>query len=208
MILELLQKSPVIGILRGFDSDDIAWILPLYRDAGFKVVEIAMNAPEATDLIGEAIEQFGEDILIGAGTIRDPDTLQKALKAGAKFVVTPSLHEEVITECVRREIPIFPGALTPTEIEEAWGHGATGVKIFPASLGGPDYIRALRGPLEEVRFVPTGGVNMEDIPAYMEAGAFALGMGSPLFPAPLIRSRNVAAYQKHLEVCRLALRAG
>jgi 2-dehydro-3-deoxyphosphogluconate aldolase/(4S)-4-hydroxy-2-oxoglutarate aldolase len=208
MILEHLNRSPILGILRGFDLYDLEWVLPLYRDAGFTVVEISMTSPDAENLISEAIRQFGEALVIGAGTIRGPEIMDKALKAGAKFIVTPSLDEEVITECVRRDIPIFPGALSPTEIEDAWDHGATAVKIFPASLGGPAYIRSLRGPMDDVRFVPTGGVNMEDIPAYLDAGAFALGMGSPLFPAPLIRSRNVAAFQKHLEVCRLAVSGG
>ena len=208
MILELLSKCPVIGILRGLGIEDLMWALPLYRDAGFHVVEVTMNSPDAETLLAEAIQQFGPDLQIGAGTVRSAESLAKALKAGAKFIVTPSLDEEVITECVRGDIPIFPGALTPTEIEEAWRRGACAVKVFPASLGGPAYIRALRGPMDDVRLVPTGGVSLEDIPDYLEAGAFALGMGSPLFPAPLILHRNEIAFRKHLDVCQLALRNG
>ena len=205
MILDSLKKCPAIGILRGFDWDDLRWLLPLYVDAGFTLAEVTMNTPGAPGLIRRAYDLLGGQLTVGAGTVLNIQDLENAHGSGAAFIVTPSLSEEVAKGCRALELPFFPGALSPTEVESAWRWGATAVKVFPASLGGPDYIRALRGPFGTIRLLPTGGVAIPDISEYRRAGAFGLGLGSPLFPATIIRDRDEAALCQRFEAIHDAL---
>src|SRR5205085_9064420 len=123
----------------------------------------------------------GDGICIGAGTILNLKSLEKALDAGASFIVTPAINTEVIIKCVTHKIPIFPGAYSPTEILHAWELGATMVKVFPAETLGPGYIKAIKAPLPQVKLMPTGGVDLKTLAAYKKAGADGFGVGSPLF---------------------------
>lgn len=140
-----------------------------------------MGSPSTPEQIRIAREIVGEGMSIGAGTVLNLDLLEKALAAAATFIVTPIVNVDVIAECVRRKIPVFAGAYTPTEIFKAWELGATMVKVFPAETLGPSYIKAIKAPLPQVKLMPTGGVDLKTISAYKNAGADGFGVGSPLF---------------------------
>jgi len=175
------EKLPLVGILRGCAQNHLHHIVEAVRGGGFRYLEITMNTPGAEDMIRAAIELSGGSLCVGAGTVTSPALLDRALAAGAAFIVTPSLNREIIRLCVESKTSIFPGALTPTEIVAAWEAGATAVKVFPAEIGGPKYIGALRGPFPEIKLMPTGGVDLKTLTAFVNAGANAFGIGSPLF---------------------------
>jgi 2-dehydro-3-deoxyphosphogluconate aldolase/(4S)-4-hydroxy-2-oxoglutarate aldolase len=147
-----------------------------------------LNSPGAADLIRLTRDLLGDRGNVGAGTVTSMEGLKLALDAGASFIVTPVVLPEVIRACVDSGVPILPGAMTPTEIFTAWSLGATMVKVFPADQLGPNHLRAVKAPFPEIRLMPTGGVTVETLGAFCDAGADAFGVGSPLFDA-----RQVAA---------------
>ncbi|HEY6228882.1 MAG TPA: bifunctional 4-hydroxy-2-oxoglutarate aldolase/2-dehydro-3-deoxy-phosphogluconate aldolase [Verrucomicrobiae bacterium] len=171
----------VVGILRGFTTSQVIEIVKAALRGGLRNLEITMGSAETPQQIQEARQIAGDGMCVGAGTVLNLELLEKALAAGASFVVTPVLNDEVIEECVRRKIPVFPGAYSPTEILRAWELGATMVKVFPAETLGPSYIKALKAPLPQVKLMPTGGVDLKMLAAYKKAGADGFGVGSPLF---------------------------
>jgi 2-dehydro-3-deoxyphosphogluconate aldolase/(4S)-4-hydroxy-2-oxoglutarate aldolase len=186
------DELPVVGILRGFGPEDVECLVESAARGGLKNIEITMNSPGAQALIRLASGVAGDCMNVGAGTVLDEAQLDAALDTGAGFIVTPVLNERVIRRCVEREIPIFPGAFTPTEIARAWGAGATMVKVFPADQLGPGYIKNLKAPLPHIALMPTGGVNLETLEAFVRAGASAAGVGSPLFHADRVRRKDWA----------------
>jgi 2-dehydro-3-deoxyphosphogluconate aldolase / (4S)-4-hydroxy-2-oxoglutarate aldolase len=181
---------PLVGILRGCAPEHLPYIIQAVRNGGLRYLEITMNTSGAEDQIRAAIQLSENSLSIGAGTVTSHALLNRALAVGASFIVTPSLNSKVVRHCVESKIPIFPGAFTPTEIFSAWELGATAVKIFPAELAGPKYIRALRGPFPEIPLMPTGGVDLNTLPAFIEAGANAFGIGSPLFRKDRLEARD------------------
>ena len=185
---ELFQELPVVGILRGFKEEQMAEIIEASIRGGLRNIEFTMNTPGASRQIRAAVALAQGRMNIGAGTVINRQLLDEALAAGASFVVTPTVEPLVITECVRQKIPVFPGALSPTEIVSAWELGATMVKVFPAETLGPGYIRALKAPLPHIRLLPTGGVDLNTLPAFLKAGAEGFGVGSPLFDRNRIES--------------------
>jgi 2-dehydro-3-deoxyphosphogluconate aldolase/(4S)-4-hydroxy-2-oxoglutarate aldolase len=178
---ERFEALPIVGILRGFPMRLLPGLLAAVRRGGLRTVEITMNTPGAAEQIQEAVQLAGEELTIGAGTVQDLAGLDAALTAGATFIVTPVVNEPVIRRCVERRVPVFPGAFTPTEIQRAWDLGASLVKVFPADVGGPAFIKALKAPLPHVKLLPTGGVDLASLPEYVRAGADAIGIGGPLF---------------------------
>jgi 2-dehydro-3-deoxyphosphogluconate aldolase/(4S)-4-hydroxy-2-oxoglutarate aldolase len=150
------------------------------KAGGMDVIEFTCSTPGAIDMIKQASAHFGDEVLMGAGTVLDPETARAAILAGAEFIVTPALNLDTVELCNRYGKPIVPGALTPTEILTAWQAGADMVKVFPASIGGPKYIKAVLAPLPQLRLVPTGGVSAENAAEYLKAGATALGVGGNL----------------------------
>jgi 2-dehydro-3-deoxyphosphogluconate aldolase/(4S)-4-hydroxy-2-oxoglutarate aldolase len=187
---ELFGRLPVVGILRGFDRSRLEPLVRASLAGGLCNIEITMNSPAACDLLRFTRELVGTKMNVGAGTVCSIDDLNQALDAGAGFIVTPVVVPEVIERCVAKQIPVFPGALTPTEIHQAWNLGATMVKVFPANHFGPDYIKAVKAPLQDIRLMPTGGVSIETLPAYKQAGADAFGVGSPLFDARRVANED------------------
>lgn len=177
---------PLIGILRGQPAEAVTPLVQALADGGFTALEITMNTPGAAAQIRAAVKHAGDRIAIGAGTVTNLAELEEAQAAGASFIVTPVVAPEVITECVQRGLPVFPGAFTPTEIHQAHRLGATMVKLFPANRLGPDYVRDLKAPLSSVRLLATGGITPESLPAYVRAGVDGFGIGSPLFSATRI----------------------
>lgn len=193
------EEAPVVGIVRNIKADDFEKILPLYIQSGFSTIEVTMNTVGAESMIRKAKTVYGNSIHVGAGTVCDMMGLQKALDAGADFIVTPIVVKEVIEKCVEIEVPVFPGAFTPTEIFHAWSLGASMVKVFPASQLGPAFISAVKAPFPQIKLMPTGGVGSHDIKPYKVAGADAFGIGSPLFPNKLIASSNEIDILNHFK---------
>ncbi|MGB5554600.1 MAG: bifunctional 4-hydroxy-2-oxoglutarate aldolase/2-dehydro-3-deoxy-phosphogluconate aldolase [Flavobacteriaceae bacterium] len=195
-VWERFHKAPIIGILRGITINQIEQVVSTYEAAELTTLEVTMNTVGACEII-RSIRTNYPMLNIGAGTVRTVDDLQKALDTGAQFIVTPILNETVIKEAVAMGIPIFPGAFTPTEIYKAWTLGASGVKLFPATQLGPQYVKDLLAPLNDLKIIPTGGVSAENIAAYFEAGAFGVGMGSSLIDKKLLQQEDYVALKNH-----------
>jgi 2-dehydro-3-deoxyphosphogluconate aldolase/(4S)-4-hydroxy-2-oxoglutarate aldolase len=152
------------------------------------VLEITMTVPGALPLMEAVIEKYGSQVVLGAGTVLDPETARACILAGAQFIVSPSLNLETIAACRRYSVPIMPGALTPTEVVTAWTAGADIVKVFPCgAVGGASYIKALKAPLPQIELVPTGGVSLKTAADFIKAGAMALGVGADLVDVQAIR---------------------
>lgn len=194
---ELFNQAPLVGIIRNVSPEDVKRILPIYREAGLTTVEITMNTPGATDMIRYALENEHYGLNIGAGTVCTKDDLDAALEAGAQFIVTPVLSKKVIKSCVKKGIPVFPGAYTPTEIFNAWSLGASMVKIYPATALGPGYIKDLKAPMNQLKLLPTGGVSLENMEAFLKAGANGLGIGGQLFDKKLIQDKDWDGLKAH-----------
>lgn len=179
---------PLVGILRGIHKEALLEIIPRYIQAGLTTLEITMNTPNIAEILRHTTDVYGDQLNIGAGTVCTEKDLEVALSAGAQFIVTPILNEQVIRKCVEAQIPVFPGALTPSEIYQAWSWGASLVKVFPASAFGPGYIREVLAPLDEIQLMPTGGISLQNMADYYRAGAKGFGLGSLLFDKKLIQT--------------------
>ncbi len=180
---ERFNAVPIVGILRNYPLEQVERLAEEYAGSGLTTLEITMNSPDAVATLSSLVKTFGKLLNIGAGTVCTLKDLDRALDAGAGFIVTPILDKAVIRACVKKKIPIFPGAYTPTEIYKAWSLGASMVKVFPATVLGPGYIREVLAPLEQLKLLPTewgqrGELHMD----FLRAGAKGVGMGSHLFP--------------------------
>ena len=179
--LEQVAGVPVVAILRAADAGRFLEVGRVLYEAGVRAVEVTLTSSGALEAFARLREELPSDALLGMGTVRSAGDAQRAVEAGATYLIAPDFRPEVVAWAVERGVPMVPGALTPTEIAAAWGAGATAVKVFPVSaVGGPAYVKAVRAPLPEVPLVPTGGVGIDDLGAYLAAGAVAVGIGSPL----------------------------
>lgn len=190
---ERFEAMPVVGIMRNISQHHAEILAMHYFKSDLGTLEITMNSPDAPAIITSLIHMLGDRLNIGAGTVCTLEDLDKALTAGAQFIVTPILNEAVIKTCVARQIPVFPGAYTPTEIYSAWSLGASMVKVFPATQLGPGYIKDVLAPLPKVKLIPTGGVTVDNFTTFLSAGAKAVAVGSHLFPPHLIDNGDWAA---------------
>jgi 2-dehydro-3-deoxyphosphogluconate aldolase / (4S)-4-hydroxy-2-oxoglutarate aldolase len=180
--LERLAAVPLVAILRAAGAGRFLEVGRVLYEAGVRGIEVTLTSEGALEAFGRLREELPGDALLGVGTVRSVADAELAVAAGAGYLVAPDLRPEVVGWAVERGLPVVPGALTPTEVAAAWAAGATAVKVFPVSaVGGPAYVKAVRAPLPEVPLVPTGGVGIDDIGAYLDAGAAAVGLGSPLF---------------------------
>jgi len=196
MDLNHFQELPIISIIRGIKPEQLQPTIEAAIAGGLRTIEITMNTPGAGTLIGEAVRLFSDKAWIGAGTVLDKESLAEALMAGAGYIVAPHAHWEVIDICRKKHIPVFPGALTPTEIYSAWIAGATMVKVFPiSSMGGVSYIKELRGPFKDIKLLACGGVTLENLTGYFAAGADAVAIGSQVFKKEWIESGNYELIQ-------------
>jgi len=195
----LFLKVPVIGIVRGMPFDTVKNILSVYVEAGLTTIEITMNTDGAAEMIEFIIANFAGRLNVGAGTVCTMHELYTALSAGAQFIVTPVVNQKIIETCASEGTPIFPGALTPTEIYNAWDAGAYMVKVFPATMFGPGYITDVKAPLNKIKLMPTGGINIDNIDAYKKAGADGYGMAGALFDKKLIEQEDWAGLKAHLQ---------
>jgi 2-dehydro-3-deoxyphosphogluconate aldolase/(4S)-4-hydroxy-2-oxoglutarate aldolase len=179
--LERLAAVPVVAILRAANAERFLEVGRVLYEGGVRAIEVTLTSRGALEAFGRLREELPGDAVLGVGTVRSAGDAELALEAGATYLVAPDFRPEVVAFAVERDLPVVPGALTPTEVVAAWGAGATAVKVFPVSaVGGAAYVKAVRAPLPEVPLVPTGGVGIDDIGAYLDAGAVAVGVGSPL----------------------------
>ncbi|HEV3202914.1 MAG TPA: bifunctional 4-hydroxy-2-oxoglutarate aldolase/2-dehydro-3-deoxy-phosphogluconate aldolase [Gemmataceae bacterium] len=180
----------IIAVVRSPDSRQLVEVARALADGGVPVLEITMSVPNALEVLGRVRSALGERVLLGAGTVLDPETARAVLLAGAEYIVAPTVNLDVIRMCRRYGKLVMPGAFTPTEILAAWEAGADIVKVFPADVAGPAFIRALRGPLPQIRMMPTGGVDISNAAAFLKAGACCLGVGSHLIEPKAVAEGN------------------
>src|SRR5438876_10517790 len=180
----------IVAVVRSPDSQQLVEVARALADGGVSVVEITLSVPQALDVLRQVRQALGERVLLGAGTILDAETARAALLAGAEYVVAPTVNLDVIRLCQRYNKLVMPGAFTPTEILSAWEAGADIVKVFPADVLGPAFLKAVRGPLPQIRLMPTGGVDLTTAAAFLKAGACCLGVGGQLVEPRAVAERN------------------
>jgi len=189
-----LRELGIIPIIRASSADVVVPVAEALLQAGLPVVEITLTVPNAIDAIGAVAKRFGGKVLVGAGTVTDAETAKRAVDAGAEFIVTPCLVPEVIEAAHRANVAVLPGALTPSEVFEAFRLGGDMVKVFPVqAVGGAAYLRALRGPFPDIPLVPTGGVTLENVAEMFQAGAAAVGVGTELISKDALARLDYAA---------------
>lgn len=190
-IFNRMISEGLIPVIRVTSAQEAMDVSDAIKEGGISLIEITMSVQGAIDVIKELTKKYKDEIIMGAGTILDPETARAALLAGAQFIVTPTLNLEVIQMAHRYSAVVVPGAMTPTEILTAWNAGADMVKVFPAAqLGGPEYLKALKGPLPQILLVPTGGVNLQNAGAFIKAGASAIGVGGELVDKKAVKERK------------------
>jgi 2-dehydro-3-deoxyphosphogluconate aldolase/(4S)-4-hydroxy-2-oxoglutarate aldolase len=190
--LQRILDGGIVAVVRSQSSASLLSVVQALKDGGVTAAEITFTVPDAVEVIRQVRRGIGDGLVLGAGTVLDPETARAAMLAGAEYIVSPVVNLEVIRLCRRYDTVVMPGAFTPTEVLSAWEAGADVVKIFPAEVGGPSYLRALRGPLPQVRLMPTGGVDLTTAEAFLKAGACCLGIGSALVDPKAIASGDFA----------------
>jgi len=204
----LLDKCIVAVVRADSGGDDLVRVIEAIAAGGVHCIEVTMTTPGALECIEMAAKKLaGADVMLGVGTVLDPETCRMAILAGAEYVVSPTLSAATIRMARRYGKPIIAGAYTPTEILTAWEGGSDFVKVFPANVGGPEYIKALKGPLPQVPLVPTGGVELDNIGEFLKAGASALGVGGNLVSKKLLAARDFNGLTENAKRYAEAVRA-
>jgi 2-dehydro-3-deoxyphosphogluconate aldolase/(4S)-4-hydroxy-2-oxoglutarate aldolase len=211
-VRQRIEETGIIPGVRVSSADDALFAAEAVRNGGIKIAEITMTVPDAIGVISRLASSF-PDMVVGAGTVLDRETAQRCLDAGASFLTSPGLIPEVVELGVLRDVVVFPGALTPTEVIAAWKAGADFVKVFPCPpLNGHSYIRALKVPLPQIKLIASGGVNQQTAPDFILAGATALGIGGDLIPREAIHRRRedhiVELSRRFLAMVKMARRNG
>jgi 2-dehydro-3-deoxyphosphogluconate aldolase / (4S)-4-hydroxy-2-oxoglutarate aldolase len=188
--LQQVIDGGIVAVVRSHDSQQLVEVCRALADGGVTTVEITMTVPDALDVVRAVRRALGDRVLLGSGTVLDPETARAALLAGAEYLVAPTVNLDVIRLCRRYDKIVVPGAFTPTEILTAWEAGADVVKVFPADVLGPAFFKAVRAPLPQIRLMPTGGVDLTTATAFLEAGACCLGIGSQLVEPKAVSERN------------------
>ncbi len=204
--MRALREIGLVPVLRANGVEQAMGLAEAIAASGVTVLEVTMTVPGAIEVMRRLRKQRPE-MLVGAGTVLDPETARMCILEGARFVVSPALNVRTIEMCQRYSVPVLPGALTPTEIVTAWQAGADVVKVFPAgAMGGAKYIRALKAPLPQVEMIPTGGVSLGTALEFLEAGAFGLGVGADLMDARALAEGRHASItenaRRYLEIVR------
>ncbi len=190
--LARVLDSGIVAVIRANSGDLLADVAEALLAGGVKVMEITFTVPAAVRVLETVAQRMGDRVLLGAGTVLDAETARAALLAGAQFIVAPNTNLDVIRLCRRYDKLVMPGALTPTEVVTAWEAGADIVKIFPSEITGPKYLKALHGPLPQVRLMPTGGVDLNTAAEFLRCGACALGVGGSLVEKKAVETGNLA----------------
>lgn len=179
--LDRIRQIGIVPVVRARSADEAMGFVDAIRAGGIPILEITMTVPGAVGVIAALTKRLGDDALIGAGTVLDADSARACVDAGARFIVSPALNVPTIEACRKLDVPVFPGALTPTEIVTAWRAGASAVKVFPAgAVGGAAYLKSVKAPLPQIELIPTGGVSLKTAADFIAAGAIALGVGADL----------------------------
>ncbi|QDT89392.1 bifunctional 4-hydroxy-2-oxoglutarate aldolase/2-dehydro-3-deoxy-phosphogluconate aldolase [Gimesia algae] len=194
-LTQVLDRGAV-AIIRAPSGELLVDVSKAIYAGGLDVIEVTFTVPGVLDILAQVKRELGDKILLGAGTVLDTETARAAILAGAEFIVTPTVNTDVIELCNRYDKLIMTGAFTPTEVLTAWEAGADIIKVFPAFVGGPAYLKALHGPLPQIPLMPTGGVDLETLPAYLKAGACAVGLGSSLVTKQMVESGDLDGIQK------------
>ncbi len=188
-LLDRIVDCGVVAVLRADSPAELLDVSKALREGGVVSIEVTMTVPGALKVIEQATSQM-QDTIVGVGSVLDPETARCAILAGAEYVVSPTLNLDVIQMARRYGKVVMPGGFTPTEILTAWQAGADVVKVFPASVGGPSYFKDVRGPLPQVRMMPTGGVDIRTTPEFIRAGACAVGAGSAMVDRTAVANRD------------------
>jgi 2-dehydro-3-deoxyphosphogluconate aldolase/(4S)-4-hydroxy-2-oxoglutarate aldolase len=189
-ITAAIEELGVVAIIRMQDPAAVRGVVDALAEGGVRAVEVTMTVPRAIELIGEIAPTLPEGFLFGAGTVLDGDTVKRAVAAGARFIVSPVFRRDVIEAAHKEGVPVMPGCFTATEILNAWDAGADIVKVFPATSVGPSYLKDIRGPLPQVKLMPTGGVSIDNVGEWLKAGAVAVGVGSALLDGKAIAAKQ------------------
>jgi 2-dehydro-3-deoxyphosphogluconate aldolase / (4S)-4-hydroxy-2-oxoglutarate aldolase len=199
-VMSALRQSGAVAIIRTDNPSDLVAVSAALSKGGIKFVEITMTVPGALEIIRDAVAQLkGVDAYIGAGTVLDAATARAAILAGATFIVSPAFDPETVKLCNMYGVVVMPGAFTPTEVLQAWKSGADIVKLFPGDIGGPAYLKNLKGPYPQIELLPTGGINFDTAPTYIKAGAIAVGAGNALVSNALIAAKDFAKITENAE---------
>jgi len=190
--LQRILTCGIVAVVRFNDPAPLVKVVKALAEGGVSVAEITLTVPDALEVIRTAKRELGHQVLLGAGTVLDSETARAAILAGADFIVAPTLNLEVIKLCGRYDKIVMPGALTPTEVLTAWEAGADIVKVFPADVVGPAFFKALRGPLPQIKLMPTGGVDLTTAGEFLQAGAVCLGVGGQLVDTKAVAAGDFA----------------
>jgi 2-dehydro-3-deoxyphosphogluconate aldolase/(4S)-4-hydroxy-2-oxoglutarate aldolase len=187
-VLRRIREVGIVPVVRASSADEALQAVEAIKAGGVPILEITMTVPRARSVIEKVADRYGDEVVVGAGTVLDAETALACIRAGAQFIVSPALNLETIACCRRYGVAVMPGALTPTEVVQAWTAGADFVKVFPAgALGGASYIKSLKAPLPQIELVPTGGVSLKTGADFIKAGASALGVGADLVDTKALR---------------------
>ena len=190
--VQQIEQTGVVAVIRLQDPDRLKGVIDALGEGGVRALEVTMTVPRAIQLIDAIAPTLPDGFVIGAGTILDPETARAAILAGARFVVGPVFNPSVIEMCHRYDVAVMPGCFTPTEILQAWEAGADVVKVFPATALGPSYFKDVRGPLPQVKLMPTGGVSIDNAGDWIKAGAVAIGVGTAMVDAKAVAAGDWA----------------
>jgi 2-dehydro-3-deoxyphosphogluconate aldolase/(4S)-4-hydroxy-2-oxoglutarate aldolase len=192
MTLNRILDGGIVAVVRSESSEPLIKVIRALAEGGVTAAEVTFTVPDAVEVIRQARREVGDGVVLGAGTVLDTETARAAILAGAEYIVAPTLNLDVIRLCRRYDRAVMPGAFSPTEVLSAWESGADVVKVFPADVGGPSYLKALRGPLPQIRLMPTGGVDLTTAERFLAAGACCLGVGSALVDPKAMLSNDFA----------------
>jgi 2-dehydro-3-deoxyphosphogluconate aldolase/(4S)-4-hydroxy-2-oxoglutarate aldolase len=192
-LVERVERAGIVAIIRMKDPGKVRAVFDAIGEGGVRVIEVTMTVPGAIELIRQLSASLPQGFVLGAGTVLDAETARRVIDAGARFVVSPVFRRDVIDACHALDAAVMPGCFTPTEILDAWDAGADVVKVFPATALGPTFIKDVRGPLPQVKLMPTGGVTLDNAGDWIRAGAVAVGVGTALLDTAAIAGGNYAA---------------
>ncbi len=196
-LLEVLKQEKIVAILRGIPQEKGDLIADALVKGGILLMEVTMNTDGALQMISRWREKLPSEIRIGAGTVLDVEMAEQAVKAGAEFIISPNLDEEVIAYCMQEGVAVWPGTMTPTEIVKAWKLGASAVKVFPSGSLGPGYIKEIRAPLNQIPMIATGGISLDNIGDYLKAGVAGVGLGGNLVSTAAVREGRYEDIEKN-----------
>lgn len=199
-LLSLLKEEKIIAIIRGVQEETIEPIAQALADGGIKFLEVTMNTEGALRAIGKLTEKFAGRLEIGAGTVLNVEMAKEAILAGAEYIISPNLDEQVIRYCVEQNVEVWPGTMTPSEIYKAYQLGAKAVKVFPIGTLGAKYIKEVKAPLNQIELIATGGVNLDNISDFLKNGAIAVGLGGNLVDKQLVEQKNFEELKKRAQM--------